>query len=409
MEITRQYVILREQFRHTAAGVVKDDPEYKRYLRIKEDFHSAYNEAKQNYDYYYQLMDGLDRLEKTYGPRVSSVDLDEYTPRNTSEVLGIILLRINLLNKDSAEIDGVREIFSESFEHFEYLVNYGYNTRFDPREELVGDNYDDPYEKGYGNNRIYINSKFSSHGTHVAGIIAASGDNELGGMGICQTARIMALRCVPEGDERDKDVANAIRYAVDNGAKVINMSFGKGYEHMAGLVWEAIAYARENGVLLVHGAGNDANNNDHTDVFPNDKGGELGSTWLEVGASSWYKRPHMLADFSNYGRRNVDLFAPGVDIYSTYPDSSYVAISGTSMASPVVAGIAAMIWSYYPELTAADVRMAILDGVYVIKRRQTIPGAKRKKRKLKKLCASGGIINITEALTRAAEIAQTKS
>jgi subtilisin family serine protease len=280
-------------------------------------------------------------------------------------------------------------------------MDYGYNTDFDPREELVGDNYEDAYEKYYGNNQVYINEEFSSHGTHVAGIIAANRDNDIGAKGICANAKIMVLRCVPDGDERDKDVANSIIYAVDNGAKIINMSFGKGYAHSSEAVKAAIKYAQENNVLLIHAAGNDSENNDETDNFPNDFDGSYQDVWIEVGASSWYEKPDMLASFSNYGRAEVDVFAPGVAIYSTMPDSAYEALDGTSMASPVVAGVAAYVWSYYPDLSAEELRDILVESTEYLKRRQKIPGSK-KKRKLKKLSASGGIINLANAMELAA-------
>jgi hypothetical protein len=193
----------------------------------------------------------------------------------------------------------------------------------------------------------------------------------------------MIIRCVPDGDERDKDVANAIIYAVNNGAKVINMSFGKAYSPFKARVDEAVKYAESKGVLLVHAAGNDNKNVDKKDNFPTAKyisGGEC-TTWLEIGASD-RNTESLKASFSNYGRKTVDVFAPGVDIYSTVPGKKYEAMSGTSMASPVTAGVVAAIWSYYPQLTATEVKNLILESA-VDYSRQQMPLDENRKRNWK--------------------------
>lgn len=240
-------------------------------------------------------------------------------------------------------------------------AEFMYNEKFEPRT-IVGDNYADQNERIYGNNDVI--GPDSSHGTHVAGIIAADRDNALGIKGVATNVKIMAIRVVPNGDERDKDVANGIRYAVDNGAKIINMSFGKSYSPYKKVVDEAVRYAESKGVLLVHAAGNSNQNNDTAPNFPNRKDLKQGrefNNWLEIGASSFKKGPSLPADFSNYGKKSVDLFAPGVDILSTTPDNSYDTYSGTSMASPTAAGVAALVLSYDSTLDAAGVRSLILD------------------------------------------------
>jgi len=240
-------------------------------------------------------------------------------------------------------------------------LKYFYNENFNPRK-IVGDNYSNQTEKVYGNNDVI--GPDSSHGTHVAGIIAATRDNNLGIKGVATNVKIMAIRVVPNGDERDKDVANGIRYAVDNGAKIINMSFGKAYSPFKKVVDEAVKYAEAKGVLLVHAAGNSNQNNDTEANFPNRyaKSGQTEFTnWLEIGASGFEKGLNLPADFSNYGKRSVDLFAPGVDILSTTPDNSYDTYSGTSMASPAAAGVAALVMSYESQLNAQDLRSLLLD------------------------------------------------
>jgi len=246
-------------------------------------------------------------------------------------------------------------------DYYSDQLKYNYNEDFNPRS-IVGDNYTDQTEKVYGNNDVIAAD--SSHGTHVSGSIAAVRDNALGIKGVATNVKIMAIRAVPNGDERDKDVANGIRYAVDNGAKIINMSFGKAYSPYKKVVDAAMKYAEEKGVLLVHAAGNSNQNNDIEANFPNrnDKahGGEF-SNWLEIGASSFQKGLSLPAEFSNYGKKSVDFFAPGVDILSTTPDNKYDTFSGTSMASPTAAGVAALLMSYDTSLDATAVKALMID------------------------------------------------
>ena len=279
------------------------------------------------------------------------------------------------------------------------------NPDFDPRH-IVGDDYTDLTNRIYGNNDV--SGPTSDHGTHVAGIVGAVRNNGLGIDGIADV-KLMILRTVPNGDERDKDVANAIRYAAENGAHVINMSFGKGYSPEKWYVDAAIKFADSLGVLMVHGAGNDAENNDSTANFPNNtfEDGSVAVHYLEVGASSWEDGDAITAVFSNYGKTEVDIFAPGVQIYSTMPENEYKAQDGTSMASPVVSGIAALIMSYYPDLSTAQIKNILLEtatkpsNLMVLK-----PGSSEQIPNVlfSDLSVSGGIINAYEALKRAEEI-----
>jgi subtilisin family serine protease len=228
--------------------------------------------------------------------------------------------------------------------------------------------------------------------------------------GIADHVKIMAVRCVPDGDERDKDVANAIIYAVDNGASVINMSFGKGYAWDKTAVDKAVKYARKHDVLLVHAAGNSSQDNDNTDNFPNDKyakhglfGAKKAKNWIEVGALSWKGGEDAAASFSNYGKENVDLFAPGVAIYSTVPDNGYAKYNGTSMASPVVAGVAAEIRSYYPNLTAEQVKDVLMSTTVRAKDADKVkkPGGDGELVPFTDLSVTGGVVNVYEAMKKA--------
>ena len=241
----------------------------------------------------------------------------------------------------------------------ESRLEHGLNPDYDARD-LVGDDYADATERLYGN--ADVAGPDPNHGTGVAGLVAAARGNGIGIDGIAP-ARIMVLRAVPGGDERDKDVANAIRYAVDNGAHIINMSFGKGYSPQKAVVDEAVAYAVANGVLLVHAAGNSAEDLDVADNFPTRRlldGTETGG-WLEVGASGSDPKA-LAASFSNYGQGGVDLFAPGAAVESLKPGGRTQVANGTSFAAPVVAGVAALVMAYFPDLEAEEVRQILLDS-----------------------------------------------
>jgi cell wall-associated protease len=284
----------------------------------------------------------------------------------------------------------------------------------DYRGEIVKDNYADIKDKFYGNKDV--TGPDAMHGTHVTGIIAAQRNNGIGINGVADNVKVMELRVVPNGDEYDKDIALAVFYAVDNGAKIINMSFGKSYSPDKRWVDSAFRYAEKKDVLLVHAAGNESSNVDEKPNFPNpfmmlDK--YKVKNFITVGASSDLKitPKSIAADFSNYGKENVDVFAPGVKIYSTLPGgNSYGNLQGTSMASPVVAGIAAIIRSYYPALTAVQVKACIENAAIKINDSVTclLPGQDPKPIPFSSLSKTGGIANAYTAVVAADAMANDK-
>ncbi len=300
---------------------------------------------------------------------------------------------------------GISEkIFEEIESHIDVELDYHLNTDYNPRA-IIGDDLTDITET-YGNNNVYGPGAF--HGTFVSGIIAAKRNNDLGIDGIAENARIMALKVVPDGDERDKDVAKAIRYAVDNGARIINMSFGKDLSPHKYLVDEAVLYAQENDVLLIHAAGNDANNIDKVNQYPTkiiDKNSVV-DNWITVGANTKTCNKQFAASFTNYGDEMVDIFAPGFRIKSLAPENKYQIADGTSFSAPVVSGIAALLLAYYPELSAVEVKEIIQKSalvypdVKVYKPRKGLRLIKWKT-KFKKLSYTGGIVSAYEALKMA--------
>ena len=344
----------------------------------------------------------LDELVKKMGVTNPTVaDLEKFTPAGQQEERMKATL-IDIL-KDMDFKTFYESQIVRGYKHYTEEVQYNLNVDYDPRS-IVGDDPNNSAERFYGNNDI--KGPDALHGSHVAGIIAADRTNDLGIKGVADNVLIMGVRNTPSGDERDKDVANAIRYAADNGAKVLNMSFGKAYSWDKAVVDEAIKYAVSKDVLLVQAAGNDNADIDVEPNFPSRRylDGKVASSYLVVGASDYKDDESLKASFSNYGKTAVDVFAPGVRINSTVPDDNkYAEEDGTSMAAPVVSGLAALIRSYYPKLTAVQVKDIIMQSVVKVNHNiTTLKGADEVSMPFSDLCVTGGIVNTYNALKLAA-------
>jgi cell wall-associated protease len=392
LEKVRLYMKYKEQFKNASAEQV-NSPEYAAYQAMKVDIEGTIETNKNSYKSTTEFKSILEEYAKLTGKaeptgkdiKALSVKESEVKKRDR------IAMLVGIMGYKQ-----LTEAIEQSLQSMEAQVKYQYNLDYNPRE-IVGDNYDDAHEFGYGNNNVA--GPDASHGTHVAGIIGAVRGNGIGLDGVADNVKIMAIRVVPDGDERDKDVANGIRYAVDNGANIINMSFGKGYKWDKDVVNEAVLYAQDHNVLLVHAAGNSAQDNDVTANYPNDSlgGGMFANNWIEVGASQPSKKA-LATDFSNYGHKNVDVFSPGQDIYSTIPNNEYAYFNGTSMASPVCAGVCALVWSRNPSLTAKDVKMIMEASVNVYTHKVILPGGGKTKVAFPQLSKTGGLINAERAL-----------
>lgn len=396
LEKVRLYLKYKEQFQNMTAEDVNRNPEYATYQALKTDVEATIASSQAQYKNVFELKNSLLEYAKLSGKaaptgkEIKAVSVKESEVKKRDRIGMLVgLMGYNKL----------LEALDQTLTGMEAQVKYQYNVDYNPRE-IVGDNYNDPHEFGYGNNNVA--GPDASHGSHVSGIIAASRGNGIGLDGVADNVKIMAIRVVPDGDERDKDVANGIRYAVDNGANIINMSFGKGYKWDKDAVNEAVLYAQDHNVLLVHAAGNSSQDNDITSNYPNDSlgGSIVANNWIEVGASQPLKKK-LATDFSNYGQNNVDVFAPGQSIYSTIPGNEYAYFNGTSMASPVCAGVCALIWSRNPALTAKDVKMIIEASVVLVESKVVLPGTSKTKVAFPTLSRTGGLINAERALNMA--------
>ncbi len=398
-ELTREYVRLRQDRDQRAGRKKRRDKEY--YETIVRTYRARVAELEQQRMQFTGTAIAFRRFKQLFTAYlgVDTLTLDTLQTVQSPDPLiteGQRFMTYAL----QAGID--QKGIDEAEAYFKSALNYGYDTTFNTRT-IVGDNYTDLSERDYGNQDV--TGPDATHGTHVAGIIAANRNNELGGKGIAESAKIMIVRAVPDGDERDKDVANAIYYAVDNGANIINMSFGKSYSPDKSIVDEAVRYAQDHNVLLVHAAGNDGKSVDKTPNFPNASlnGKKIRApNWIEVGASSWKLNDGLPAEFSNYGKKNVDVFAPGVDIYSTTPHNGYAQLNGTSMAAPVVSGVAALLMSYFPDLTAEAVRDIILESAIPYRDLAVKRPGDEKEIKFSSLSSTGGVVNALEAVKLAA-------
>ena len=407
LEVTREYVRLGKKFAN-ASESDKASADYKLYLKVKGEFekgkaNSGGGGAPKEQIAMIKTMykKSIPALEKALNTKELTEDkVKALDTKGDKELETYKMFYGQLVANGITSEKQLNEALDAMGGGDSGEKNYQYDETFNS-SNVVGDNPDNLQEKGYGNNNVEGPEAF--HGTHVAGIIAAMRQNGEGIDGVADNVVIMSLRAVPDGDERDKDVANAIFYAVDNGAQIINMSFGKGYSPQKSYVDEAVKYAEKKGVLLIHAAGNEGKDLDNKDNnnFPNAYylGGGKATNWLEIGASSWKAESKSLpANFSNYGQTKVDIFSPGVDLYSTVPDAKYGNASGTSMACPAAVGVAALVLSRYPKLTAVELKNILMESSVKYKDVDVKRPGKGDAVKFGELSVSGGVINAYEAL-----------
>lgn len=379
---------------------------FQQYEKAKGEYDQKVAEAQANKARYEQI---LAQLETSHAAVKNKLGKEDYSAQDlkamanpSPEMQQHVAFLTQMLGFADTIPEFIKNI-TEGVAFFTTQLEANYNKEADFRKVLNDDPYDIT-DTGYGNNNVYgPEPEGAKHGTHVAGIIAAQRDNGKGMNGVANlNIKIMALRAVPDGDEYDKDIALAIRYAVDNGAKVINTSFGKYYAQNPEWVYDAIRYAAKKDVLIVNAAGNEGINLDDpaNRVYPNDQIDnvtEISDTFLTVGALNPKYGSELVADFSNYGKSQVDVFAPGVQIYSTTPEGTYEFLQGTSMASPNTAGVAAMLRSYYPKLSAAKIKSIIMASGLTTTTQVILGGDGTKKARFNEISKSGEMVNMYNA------------
>ncbi|SDY06998.1 S8 family serine peptidase [Hymenobacter psychrophilus] len=414
LEETRLLAQLQPRFKgKTRVGVpAAQRADFDLYVKVKKSYDAKVKEntdrLKQFSQVYAENVTVSEKLKQALGVASLDTAVLRNPPTQVSQLRELSgQLHQLLVNTGFGSLDDILAEMKNGLKETQDQLDYGLNLNYNPRP-IVGD---DPFNV---KQRLYGNADVAGpdplHGTHVAGIIGADRVNNLGIMGIAPpVVRLMAVRAVPDGDERDKDVANAIRYAADHGASIINMSFGKYYSPQRAAVEEAIRYADSKGVLLVHSAGNENENLDQKLQFPTPVflDGKRIPNMITVGASSRDNDAGLAADFSNFGKTQVDVFAPGNQIYSTLPGGRYGNLSGTSMAAPVVAGIAATLKSYFPELTAADLKRLILASAQPTHTQVRQPGS-GKLVDFADLSSTGGIVNLYRAVQLAQQATPVK-
>lgn len=373
------------------AAKAEVDAEREQYLALKAQYDGMSNEVK-------QLATAIGKEDFTAG--------DIKALETTNENLVALKAKYSQMLSGSRTLDKLKEQISGALDFFNGQLNYYLNPEFNGRA-VVGDNPNDITDTKYGNNNVVgPDPEEALHGTHVAGIVAQVRGNGKGGDGVANMVEIMAVRAVPDGDEYDKDIALGIRYAVDNGAKVINGSFGKYFSPHKEWVQDALKYAAKKDVLVIFAAGNDSKDLDVHNKYPSDSydgSPEISDNVLIIGALNVTYGTNMVAPFSNYGTKNVDIFAPGMQIYATTPNNTYKYLAGTSMASPNVAGVAALIRSYYPKLSAAQVKQIIMNSGTPLKN-TVLVDEDQHEASFSEISKTGKIVNAYNALLMASQM-----
>ena len=426
LEITRLVKKRREKFGDKKSEEIaeNDTYEFESYQRLNQEYMLTISQKEFEIQEMQQTISNLERVKQVFTDvkklvgkeKFSLSDLDSLKPTSLMMISQIEAIK-KILENGSNE-DDLLEYYQQVADYTKELKKAieGYDLDLNVRETL-GDDLYDINDKFYGNNNVIGDKDLEKHGTHVAGIVAASRINNKGAKGVANTVKTMTVRIVPDGDEHDKDVALGIRYAVDNGAKIINTSFGKRFSPNKEWVFDAIEYAAKKDVLIVNAAGNDGKDIDIRETYPNDSKDlktEFADNVITIGASGLYYNEELVASFSNYGKINVDIFAPGVDIYSTVPKNEYEPLSGTSMAAPSTSGVAALIRAYYPALTAKQVKYILMNSGVKIDFKVIKPGSQTGENPegelvpFADLSVSGRIVNAYNALQLADYLSRKK-
>jgi len=403
-QIDEKDLVLYKEYRRAEIEMDKNNSYYKNWLKSLRYSIALYPKVKDTLKYFFPKEDytykQLDSLYKIY--KINDKTFRQRREDNDNDLGMLIGFMMTRFDFNEMSLEDVKESESQIDSVVNRNLSFDYNER-----NFIGDN-PEVLEKGYGNNKVSLDRKLQSNKRKFSGIKAAKRENNKGIKGFSRNIKIMPLNISCSGDEHDKDIAMAIRYAVDNGAKVINMSYGKEFSMYQDWVSDAFKYAEKHDVLIVHSAGNNNSNVDEFQYYPSDlKYGiyeEVSSNFINSGSISHKLDSTFVSSFSNYGKKNVDLFAPGDEIYTTEVGNKYGFDSGTSLAGPMVSGTAALIWLYYPKLTVGQVKQIILDSGTAYDLEVIVPGTKDKKVHFSELSKSGKVLNVYNAMKMAEKI-----
>jgi cell wall-associated protease len=401
LEVTREAARYDKKI---AAGEILSEAEIEYFEAAKKDHAELLAEATNEFEKTESVFQALQSAQLLLVEKLNLADFNKETLEKIESTDSDVLEAKKIMLQVVKDFRSIARYYRFRY-YYDRAIKFSYNKNFEPYKEIVKNDETDFSEFNFGNNDV--TGPDADHGTHVAGIIAAEASQSYLARGISQNVKIMVLRAVPNGDEHDKGVVASIRYAVANGAKIINMSFGKAYSPYKAEVDKAFLLAAKAGVLIVHAAGNSSFDLDTKNNFPNRKlvnssvlsGPAEIDSWLEVGASGPFRGLDLLAVFSNYGSKTVDLFAPGVDILSSVTGHDYAMYSGTSMASPVVAGSAALLMNRHKEISAKQTREIILDQVRSEYPRARLPGSQTFDVPvyLKSISITGGLLDLDKS------------
>ncbi|VXB50645.1 conserved hypothetical protein [Flavobacterium sp. 9AF] len=422
-----EYVKIVRENKNAYENNTLDSLERKEYKRALDYYNNANN-------YYKPYLSSLKYAKEVFKLALDS--LNYYYPNNNFKYKELDSIYNSIKKGDIRTFNQIREASAKDFTALVftlkslYQLNYSNYEQIDENEKMldsivnsnlniylkerryIGDNVNE-LSKSYGNPLLNIYDRQLNHNTEVSGVIAANRNNKKGIKGFSNNIKIMPICIANNGSEHDKDIANGIYYAVNNGAKIINMSFGKEFSIHKKWVFDAIKYAESKKVLIIHCAGNNSMNIDFNPFYPSDfdyfKSEENVENFINVGSISKRTDNTLVSPFSNYGKNNVDLFAPGEDIYVAIKNSNYGYDSGTSLAAPMVSGTAALIWLYYPNLTVQEVKKIILESGVTIDKMVVKPGAENELVHFSELCKSGKILNTYNAMKMAEEMSRKKT
>ncbi|MBS3737595.1 S8 family peptidase [Mesohalobacter halotolerans] len=419
LEMTRIIKAHQDKFEGKTADQIPADQkeDFELYQKAKAEYDKEVQQAQANVARYQGI---LQQLNSSYAAVSKALGKETFTKEEVSALKAESdslqqskQFMLFVMNNVGDDIEEAKTQISSGIDYFKGRMDTHFNLDKNFRAENLGDDPDDMSTKYYGNGDVSgpdPKKEDARHGTHVAGIIGAVRNNGLGMKGVAENVTIMPIRAVPDGDEYDKDIALGIRYAVDNGAKIINTSFGKYYSTHPDWVNDAIKYAADNDVLIVNAAGNEGLDLDENRVYPNDEWpgqiDEIADNFINVGALTSEYGSNMIASFSNYGQGSVDVFAPGAGIYATVPNDEYEFLSGTSMASPNVAGVAAVIRSLFPKLSAAQVKNVILNSGLSPNAEVILSGDSDKVKPFAEISETGNMVNLYNAIILASQMSK---